>query len=72
VRPSSRAPGGPGIVALGHLRDDPRFGFALASAKGLRCEYPVPDDALMVIDLTPGALRGRAGLVKCHPEFGRV
>jgi putative acetyltransferase len=45
---------------------------APASAKGLRCEYPVPDDAFMAIELTPGALQGRTGLVKYHPEFGRV
>jgi predicted N-acetyltransferase YhbS len=45
---------------------------APASAKGLRCEYPVPDDALMVTESTPGALRGRTGLVKFHPESGRV
>ena len=43
-----------------------------ASAKGLRCEYPVPDDALMVTESTPGVLCGRMGLVKFHPEFGRV
>ena len=43
-----------------------------ASAKGLRCEYPVPDDAFMVTELAPGALRGRTGLVKYEPEFARI
>ncbi len=60
------------VVVLGHPRYYPRFGFAPASAKGLACEYSVPDDAFLVIELAPGALRGRTGLVQYHPEFHRV
>ena len=43
-----------------------------AATRGLRCEYPVPGDVFMVTELVPGALRGRTGLVKYHPEFTRV
>ncbi len=39
---------------------------------GLRCEYPVPEEAFMVAELEPGALAGRRGLVKYRPEFGEV
>lgn len=60
------------VVVLGHPGYYPRFGFVRASARGLRCEYDAPDDAFMVVELTPGALRGGGGLVRYHPEFGRV
>lgn len=40
--------------------------------KGLRCEYPVPDDAFMVGELVAGALNGRTGLVKYRSEFAEV
>ncbi|HEX8749112.1 MAG TPA: N-acetyltransferase, partial [Pyrinomonadaceae bacterium] len=36
------------VVVLGHPEYYPRFGFVPASRKGLRCEYPVPDEAFMV------------------------
>lgn len=60
------------VVVLGHPEYYPRFGFIPASYKGLRSEYPVPDEAFMVAELSPGALAGRTGLVKYHPAFGKV
>jgi putative acetyltransferase len=60
------------VVVLGHPEYYPRFGFTPAKPKGLRCEYPVPDEVFMVAELTPGALGGRQGLVKYRPEFGNV
>ena len=59
------------VVVLGHPNYYPRFGFIPANVKGLRCEYDVPDDTFMVIELSEGALAGRRGLVKYHPEFNR-
>jgi putative acetyltransferase len=59
------------VVVLGHPEYYPRFGFVPASRKGLRCEYPVPDEVFMVAELKPNALTGR-GLVKYRPEFGGV
>ncbi|MFY9555091.1 MAG: N-acetyltransferase [Blastocatellia bacterium] len=59
------------VVVLGHPHYYPRFGFGPASAKGLRSEYAVPDDVFMVKELKEGALGGRQGLVKYHPEFGK-
>ena len=32
-------------------------------------EYPVPDEVFMVAELSPGALRGRRGLVRYAPDF---
>lgn len=60
------------VVVLGHPEYYPRFGFVPAARKGLRCEYPVPDEVFMVAELKPGALAGRRGLVKYRPEFGGV
>jgi putative acetyltransferase len=60
------------VVVLGHPEYYPRFGFVPASQKGLRSEYPVPDEVFMVAELKPGALGGRRGLVKYRPEFGEV
>src|SRR5262245_41641306 len=60
------------VVVLGHPEYYPRFGFVPASRKGLRCEWPVPDEVFMVTELEPGALGGRSGLVKYHPEFSET
>ena len=60
------------VVVLGHPRFYPRFGFVPAKSKGLTCEYPVPEDVFMVVELEDGALGGRAGLVKYSSEFNEV
>jgi len=60
------------VVVLGHANYYPRFGFTPASMKGLRSEYDVPDEVFMVAELIEGALGGRRGLVKYHPEFSKV
>jgi len=59
------------VVVVGHPTYYPRFGFVPASRKGLRCEYPIPDEVFMVAELKPNAL-SRKGLVKYRPEFGDV
>ena len=60
------------VVVLGHPEYYPRFGFVPASQKGLTSEYPVPDEVFMAVELEPGALKGRGGLVKYRPEFAEV
>jgi putative acetyltransferase len=60
------------IVVLGHPEYYPRFGFVPAHQKGLRCQYQVPLETFMVAELKSGALTGKQGLVKYHPEFDRV
>lgn len=60
------------VVVLGHAKYYPRFGFEIASRQGLRCEFPAPDEAFMVAELTLDAVRGVSGLVKYLPEFARV
>lgn len=57
------------VVVVGHPEFYPRFGFVPARSKALRCEFPVPDDVFMVLELTAGALADCAGLVRYRPEF---
>ena len=57
------------VVVLGHPEYYRRFGFVPASRYGLKSEYAVPDEAFMALELEPGALEGRSGLVRFHPAF---
>ena len=59
-----------GCVVLGHAEYYPRFGFAPASRFGFRSEYEVPDDVFMAMELVPGALAGKSGMIRYHPAFG--
>lgn len=60
------------VVVLGHPGFYPRFGFVPANTKGLAYESPVPPEAFMVVELTPGTLRGVTGVVRYHREFSMV
>jgi putative acetyltransferase len=60
------------VIVLGHAEYYPRFGFERASRFGLRWENDGPDDVFMAIELRPGALAGRGGVVRYHPAFARV
>ena len=57
------------VVVLGHSSYYPRFGFAPAVGNGAQAPFPVPDNALMVLELVPGALRGVTGTLKYPSEF---
>ena len=57
------------VFVLGHAEYYPRFGFRTAGPLGVTCEFPAPEEFFMVAELTPGALAGRAGLVRYRPEF---
>jgi putative acetyltransferase len=57
------------VVVVGHPGFYPRFGFMRASTKGLTCEFPVPDEVFMAVELKTGALADVRGLVRYRPEF---
>jgi putative acetyltransferase len=57
------------VVVVGHPGYYPRFGFIPARPRGLTCQYDVPDEAFMVVELQPGSLRGVGGIVRYPPEF---
>jgi putative acetyltransferase len=60
------------IVVVGHPEYYPKFGFLPASRYGLRCEYDVPEDVFMALELRAGGLKGIRGLVRYQPEFAEV
>ena len=60
------------VVVLGHREYYPRFGFVPASRFGIGCEYDVPDEVFMVLELEPGALHERSGTIRYHPAFADV
>jgi putative acetyltransferase len=55
-------------VVLGHSDYYPRFGFVRAAPLGLGNEYGA-GDAFMAMELRPGGLPRKGGLVKYAPEF---
>ncbi|MCX5936135.1 MAG: N-acetyltransferase [Pseudanabaena sp. LacPavin_0818_WC45_MAG_42_6] len=57
------------VVVLGSPAYYSRFGFISAKEKGLKCEYQVPDDVFMVLELQNGSLDGCHGTVKYRLEF---
>jgi len=46
-----------------------RFGFVPASRFGLKCPFPVPEEAFMGIELEPGAFAQVSGVVRYGHEF---
>ncbi len=60
------------VVVLGHAEYYPRFGFQAASRFNIRCQYDVPDDAFMALELQPGVLQDIDGEVHYHPAFATV
>ncbi|WP_420643765.1 GNAT family N-acetyltransferase [Candidatus Leptofilum sp.] len=57
---------------LGHSDYYPRFGFMRSTPHGLRCQFDVPEEAFMVLELAPGALQNKRGTVYYHPLFSGV
>ncbi len=57
------------VIVVSHPTYYPRFGFSQAKKRGLNPPFPVPDEAFMVFELTPGGLRGISGEVKYPPAF---
>lgn len=59
-------------VVLGHTWFYPQFGFKPSVSYGIRCEYPAPEEAFMVVELQPGYLAGASGTIKYHPAFDNI
>jgi putative acetyltransferase len=64
--------GSQAVVVVGHPEYYPRFGFVPASKYGVRCEYDVPDNVFMLVELVAGTLRGASGLIRYDEAFGTV
>lgn len=60
------------VIVVGHAEFYARFGFVPAMPLGVQCPFEVPVDAFRLRELRPGALAGRAGTVRYHPEFAKI
>jgi len=60
------------VVVLGHSGYYPRFGFKRASLFGIHCEYDVPEDVFMAVEVEPSYLSEKYGIVKYHELFEGV
>ena len=60
------------VVVLGHPAYYPRFGFLPSTRFGIGCEYDVPEDVFMVVELQAGFLRGVSGTIRYHAAFSSV
>jgi len=58
------------IVLIGHPTYYPRFGYQKGSDYGIKVAFPVPDEAVMVHELVPGALDGCQGTIRFAKAFG--
>lgn len=66
-----RAVGEEVVFVLGHAGYYPRFGFRPAAESGLHYRETTLEPSFMVVELAPGALRGRSGRVRYHETFER-
>lgn len=60
------------VIVLGHSAYYPRFGFIPSLEYGILCEYDVPPEVFMVIELHPGYLQGAEGIIQYHAAFKGV
>jgi putative acetyltransferase len=60
------------VVVLGHPGYYPCFGFSPAVRFGIDCEYEVPEEVFMVMELQPGYLHGISGTVQYHVAFSNM
>jgi len=57
------------VIVLGHAGYYPRFGFKPASKWGIKAPFEAPDEAFMAMELTPGELDDKSGIVVYPKEF---
>jgi putative acetyltransferase len=60
------------VAVLGHAEYYPRFGFLPAKRFGIGCEYDVPDEVFMLLELRPDFLKGASGVIRYHDTFRSV
>ena len=67
-----RLMGGEVVVVLGHPGYYPKAGFKQASTYGIFCEFDVPEEFFMLIELKAGSLTNFHGIARYHPAFHAV
>lgn len=68
AKKKAREEGMAAMIAVGEPGYYDRLGFEPASKWGVRCNLPVPDDAVMLVELDEGALAG-GGMVNYSAPF---
>ena len=61
-----------GVIVLGHPTYYPRFGFKPGIEFELACEYDVPSEVFMALELIEGYFKNVSGTVKYHAAFGAL
>ncbi len=56
-------------VVLGYTGFYPKFGFVSSAKFGIKTEFNVPEEVFMALELKPGTLNGKEGIVKFHKAF---
>lgn len=64
--------GCPFIIVVGHPEFYPRFGFRPARARGITCEWDLPEEVFMLLVLDEAEMEGVSGLAKYRDEFSSV
>jgi putative acetyltransferase len=62
----------PFVIVIGHPEYYPRFGFELASARGIRSEWEVPEEAFMIIVFDDTRMPEEGGVARYRPEFSEA
>lgn len=57
------------VIVLGHSDYYPQFGFQKASQWNITCPFDAPDESFMAIQLIPGDLEDKSGIVIYPDEF---
>lgn len=60
------------VIVLGHPTYYPRFGFEPSVKYNIKSEYDAPADAFMAMELEPGYLSGKSGIIKFHTAFNNA
>lgn len=67
-----REQGAGAVCVLGDPAYYGRFGFKPAHLFGMRCTYPAPEGAFMLLELRAGYLENHRGCLHYHAEFDRL
>ncbi|WP_152655771.1 GNAT family N-acetyltransferase [Oceanobacillus sp. CFH 90083] len=65
----AKAAGFRSVIVLGHADYYPRFGFKPANLWGIKAPFDVPDEAFMILELEPDALKHVNGVVQYSDAF---
>jgi putative acetyltransferase len=57
------------VLVLGHAGFYPRFGFQSSTLWQIEAPFPVPEDAFMALELRPGSLSNKSGVLQYAEEF---